>query len=85
MEDTPYWNNLLKTGAFRFERLALKDIDNTPIVMAYTPDILDQETCLFHRDVRTGDDYFVILHDPRGVAAKGDAHCSFCRRGIRVL
>ncbi|TRZ76805.1 MAG: hypothetical protein D4R93_02690 [Deltaproteobacteria bacterium] len=63
MEKILSWDNLLKTGAFRFERLVLKDIDNAPVIMINAPDIIDQETCLFHRDVRTGDDYFMILHD----------------------
>jgi len=57
------WDNLLNTGAFRFERLVLKDIDNAPVIMINAPDIIDQETCLFHRDVCTGDGYFMILHD----------------------
>ena len=63
MEKILSWDNLLKIGAFRFERLVLKDIDNAPVIMINAPDIVDQETCLFHRDVRTGDDYFMILHD----------------------
>lgn len=63
MEKILYCDNLLKTGTFRFERLVLKDIDNAPVIMINTPDIVDQETCLFHRDVRTGDDYFMMLHD----------------------
>jgi hypothetical protein len=63
MEKISYLDNLLKSGAFRFERLVLKDIDNAPVIMINAPDIVDQETCLFHHNVRTGDDYFVILHD----------------------
>jgi hypothetical protein len=62
MEKISYWDNLLKTGAFRFEKLVLKGIDNAPVIMTNAPDIVDQETCLFHCDVRTGDDYFMILH-----------------------
>ena len=63
MEKSSSWDNLLNTGAFRFERLVLKDIDNAPVIMINAPDIVDQETCLFHREARTGDDYFMILHD----------------------
>jgi hypothetical protein len=63
MDKISSWDNLLNTGAFRFERLVLKDIDNAPVIMINAPDIVDQETALFHRDVHTGDDYFMILHD----------------------
>jgi len=62
MEKILYWDNLLKTGAFRFERLVLKDIDNAPVIKINAPDIVDQEICLFHRDVPAGNDYFRILH-----------------------
>ena len=63
MEKISYWDNLLKSGAFRFERLVLKDINNAPVIMFNAPDIVDQEICLFHCDVREGNDYFMILHD----------------------
>jgi hypothetical protein len=62
MEDMSPLNRLLENGKFRFERLLLKDIDNLPVIKINAPDIVDQETCLFHRDVPTGDDYFRILH-----------------------
>ena len=62
MEDMSPLNRLLANGTFRFERLLLKDIDNLPVIKINAPDIVDQETCLFHREVPTGDDYFRILH-----------------------
>jgi hypothetical protein len=62
MEDMSPLNRLLENGKFRFERLLLKDIDNLPVIKINAPDIVDQETCLFHRDFPTGDDYFRILH-----------------------
>ncbi len=62
MEDMSPLNLLLENGKFRFEKLLLKDIDNLPVIKINTPDIVDQETCLFHRDVPTGDDYFRLLH-----------------------
>ena len=54
---------LIKSQTFRFEKLVLEDIDNAPVIKINAPDIIDQETCLFHRDVPTGDNYFAILHD----------------------
>ncbi|MGA3208081.1 MAG: hypothetical protein ABSE05_09665 [Syntrophales bacterium] len=62
MEDLSPLNRLLENGKFRFERLLLNDIDNLPVIKINAPDIVDQEICLFHRDVPTGDDYFRILH-----------------------
>jgi hypothetical protein len=62
MKDAFPLNRLLSKGTFRFERLLLKDIDNLPVIKINAPDIIDQETCLFHRDVATGDDYFGVLH-----------------------
>jgi hypothetical protein len=62
MEDMSPLNRLLDNGKFRFEKLLLKDIDNRPVIKINAPDIVEQETCLFHRDVPTGDDYFRILH-----------------------
>jgi hypothetical protein len=63
MKDLSPLNRLLGEGAFRFERLLIKDIDNLPVIKMNDPDMADQETCLFHRDVHAGDDYLRILHD----------------------
>lgn len=62
MEDISPLNRLLENGKFRFERLLFKDIDNLPVIKINAPDIVDQKTCLFHRDVSTGDDYLRVLH-----------------------
>lgn len=59
---TDYVNNLIQSGQFRFEKLVLKEIDNTPVLKMNTPQMADEEICLFHRDVLTGDDSFTILH-----------------------
>jgi hypothetical protein len=62
MKDISPLDRLLDEGTFRFERLLLKDIDNLPVIKINAPDIVDQETCLFHQSVPKGDDYFRILH-----------------------
>ncbi|MGO9138901.1 MAG: hypothetical protein ACLP9S_11560 [Syntrophales bacterium] len=62
MKDLSPLNRILGEGAFRFERLLIKDIDNLPVIKVNDPDMADQETCLFHRDVMTGDDYLKLLH-----------------------
>jgi len=62
-KEKQYLDGLLEKGTFRFDALALSDVDNSPVLQAYSADISDQETCLFHREVATGDDYCVILHE----------------------
>jgi hypothetical protein len=57
-----HFHKLLESGEFRFARLDLPDIDNGPVVRAYAPEILEEETCLFHRSVAEGVDYLELLH-----------------------
>ncbi|MBN2436980.1 MAG: hypothetical protein JXL20_00085 [Deltaproteobacteria bacterium] len=52
----------LEDGEFRFARFYLPDIDNGPVIMANAPEIVEQETCLFHRSVAEGVDYLELLH-----------------------
>ena len=49
-------------GEFRFNRLDLPDIDNESVFRVNAPHITEEETCLFHRDVRSGTDYLMGLH-----------------------
>lgn len=58
-----YLDQLLESGEFRFARLDLPDIDNGPVIMANVPEIVEQETCLFHRSVAEGVDYLELLHN----------------------
>jgi hypothetical protein len=62
MDSGNHFHKLLESGEFRFARLDLPDIDNEPVVRAYAPKILEEKTCLFHRDVADGLDYLDILH-----------------------
>ncbi|MBW2204955.1 MAG: hypothetical protein JRF52_12985, partial [Deltaproteobacteria bacterium] len=55
-------NQLIEDGRFRFADLLLKDVNNNPILEINSPEMAEQETCLFYRDVSAGDQYFEILH-----------------------
>ena len=60
--DREYLHELLDCGEFRLSRLDLPDIDNEPVIRVNVPEIVEQETCLFHRSVVDGSDYLDILH-----------------------
>ncbi len=53
----------LRSGEFRFAVLALPDIDNQPVIDANVPEIVAQETCLFHKAVDKASDYMEMLDD----------------------
>jgi hypothetical protein len=61
--DREYLHELLDGGEFRFARLDLPEIDNEPVIRVNVPDIVEQETCLFHRSVAEGVDYLELLHN----------------------
>jgi len=63
MKRIDYLNSLISSQTFRFDKLILNGIDNTPILKINVPGTVEQETCLFHRDVASGDDYFKSLHN----------------------
>jgi len=63
MKKTSYLERLISSQTFRFDKLALNGIDNTPIFKVNVPEIIEQEICLFHKDISDGDDYFKILHN----------------------
>jgi len=58
-----HFHKLLESGEFRFARLDLPDIDNEPVIRVNVPEIVEQETCLFHRSVAEGVDYLELLHN----------------------
>ena len=62
MKEIGHLNQLIGDGVFRFANLLLKEIDNKPVLEINAPEMAEQETCLFHRDVSLGDHYFEILH-----------------------
>jgi hypothetical protein len=57
-----YLHELTTSGEFRLARLEIPDIDNEPVIRVNAPDIVEQEQCLFHRDVAAAVDYLDILH-----------------------
>ena len=63
MKKTSYLDSLISNQTFRFDKLTLNGIDNTPILKVNVPEIIEQETCLFHRDISDGDGYFEMLHN----------------------
>jgi len=56
-----YLDECLRSGEFRFARLDLPDIDNQPVIDANVPEIVEQETCLFHQSVAKATDYAELL------------------------
>lgn len=61
MKRTYHLESLIETETFRFDGLLLKGIDNTPVLGINSPEMAEEETSLFHRDVLGGDEYFDIL------------------------
>lgn len=61
-KETFYLKRLMESQEFRFDRLELSGIDNSSTISDYGSEMIEQETCLFHRDVSCGDDYFKGLH-----------------------
>lgn len=57
-----YFNRLMQSGTFRFEKLVLQGIDNEPVLRVNYPRMAEEEICLFHRNVDNGDQYFRMMH-----------------------
>jgi len=75
MKQTNYLETLIQGNQFRFERLVIENIDNTPVLNINEPRMADEEICLFYRDVHTGNDYIKILHQmiARGLSERKEA------------
>lgn len=65
----------LRSGEFRFAVLDLPDIDNQPVIDANVPEIVAQETCLFHKSVDKASAYLEMLDNyvRRGMADRVSA------------
>lgn len=63
MGTSGYYNELISSKTFRFDNLVISGIDNTPVFKMNVPEMTEQEVCLFHRDVASGDGYVALLHD----------------------
>jgi len=62
MKTDSYFHRLLGGGNFRFDKLIIEGIDNEAVIKFHGPDIIKQETCLFHRDISSGNQYLDLLH-----------------------
>ena len=71
-KDGGYLDECLRSGEFRFARLDLPDMDNQPVIDANVPEIVEQETCLFHQNVEKASDYPEMLDEylRRGITGK---------------
>lgn len=63
MKTPNYPDRLIADGSFRFFDLKINEIDNAPVLKINQTEMAQEETCLFHRDVSSGDQYFQILHN----------------------
>ncbi len=54
---------LLDSGEFRFDLLGIAGIRNDPVIARFGAGLREQETCLFHKDVASGDQYVERLRD----------------------
>jgi hypothetical protein len=54
---------LTRSGEFGFRRLELKGIDNRAVIKTYGASMVEEEVCLFHREVLSGDEYLERLHN----------------------
>lgn len=52
----------MEKGGFRFARLEISGIDNGTVLEKNRPEMAEEEICIFHRDVVSGDAYFDHLH-----------------------
>lgn len=48
---------------FRFKRLSITGIDNSPVFAVNVPDMPLQEVCAFHQSASSGDEYIALLAD----------------------
>jgi hypothetical protein len=58
-----YYSGLISSQTFRFDNLVISGIDNAPVFKMNVPEMTEQEVCLFHQDVASGDGYVALLHD----------------------
>ncbi len=63
MSTKSYLHQLLTSGTFRFDRLNIAGIDNKAVFRFHGPDMVEEETCLVHTDISSGDAYMDILHE----------------------
>lgn len=92
MQNTRYLEELILSRRFRFNHLAMTDIDNQAVARIFSDAILREEYCLFANTVADGDGYFRLLHDrltgalgeklPLPVARFADGEYAFYRASL---
>jgi len=53
---------ILAGGEFIFRKLSISGVDNSSVLDLNSPRMAEEETCLFHRDIPAGDEYYRLLH-----------------------
>lgn len=57
------FDRMIESGEFRFHHLVIGNIDNTQVIGVNVPDMVEEEFCLFHENIETGDEYVKRLHN----------------------
>ncbi len=60
MKNTHHLKYLIKSQAFRFERLLLEDVDNSPVFDFHSHEIANQEICFFTETYQTAINTFTL-------------------------
>src|SRR5512145_1651397 len=63
MNKERYVDSLICQKLFHFAHLTISGMDNEPVARIFSDKILEQEFCLFARDIPTGEAYFLFLHE----------------------
>ncbi len=87
-----YFDSLVENGEFRFLRLVLPEIDNEPVLKINRTDMIEQETCLFHKGVAEGVEYLSRLEnrvrnsldrrEPLAIVRFADGEYAFYHRSL---
>lgn len=65
-----YLNELIRNGLFRFDRLSVSNIDNEPVAKLFSAAVLEQEICLFAKNISSGNEYCSFLQQRLSDAIK---------------
>ena len=63
IQNTNLLDHLLGGDHFRFAHLVIEGIDNEPVFAINAPGQREEEICLFHKSVSSGDAYMALLAD----------------------
>ena len=63
MVKSTLYDILMPAGDFHFQRLVIDGVNNGDVLLANKPEMVKEETCLFHRSTADGNAYLHKLHD----------------------